>query len=155
MSKAKKPIAIPVPEGADMRSEAAAVAAHPEFKRLVARGRQERAAGRQGRSHEEVWAELEQNQAAEGVAKVTVSLPAALVRYADERAAALHTTRSQVISRALEEQRTREKDELARRVCVLRDRIRGVCRVEHRGGLGSISRCRSDKARSTGWRWRK
>ncbi len=79
MSKAKKPIAIPVPEGADMRSEAAAVAAHPEFKRMVGRGRKERAAGRQGRSHEEVWAELGRDQSADGVAKVTVSLPAALL----------------------------------------------------------------------------
>jgi metal-responsive CopG/Arc/MetJ family transcriptional regulator len=45
---------------------------------------------------------------------VTVSLPSALVEYADQRAAALHTSRSQVISEALAEYRTRLQDDLAR-----------------------------------------
>jgi metal-responsive CopG/Arc/MetJ family transcriptional regulator len=46
--------------------------------------------------------------------KVTVSLPAHLVRYADGRAAALGTSRSQVVSQALLELETRERDALAR-----------------------------------------
>jgi metal-responsive CopG/Arc/MetJ family transcriptional regulator len=49
-----------------------------------------------------------------GIEKVTVSLPGALVEYADERAAALHTSRRQVISEALAEYRTRLRDDLAR-----------------------------------------
>lgn len=63
MSKVEKQIAVPVPEDADVRTEAAIVANHPEFKRLVERGREERLAGRRGRSHEEVWAALEDDQA--------------------------------------------------------------------------------------------
>jgi len=48
------------------------------------------------------------------VEKVTVSLPGHLVRYADGRAAALGTSRSQVISRALSQLEARERDEIAR-----------------------------------------
>ncbi|MBI4494760.1 MAG: ribbon-helix-helix protein, CopG family [Chloroflexi bacterium] len=48
------------------------------------------------------------------VEKVTVSLPAELVRYADQRAAELGTSRSQVISRALAELQAREQDATAR-----------------------------------------
>ena len=48
------------------------------------------------------------------VEKVTVSLPRHLVRYADLRAAALGTSRSQIIGRALSELEARERDELAR-----------------------------------------
>ena len=48
------------------------------------------------------------------VEKVTVSLPRNLVRYADGRARALGTSRSQVISRALSELEARERDEIAR-----------------------------------------
>jgi len=48
------------------------------------------------------------------VEKVTVSLPRHLVRYADGRAAALGTSRSQVISRALSQLEARERDEIAR-----------------------------------------
>jgi metal-responsive CopG/Arc/MetJ family transcriptional regulator len=49
-----------------------------------------------------------------GIEKVTVSLPRHLVRYADERAAELGTNRSQVISQALSELETRQRDDLAR-----------------------------------------
>lgn len=48
------------------------------------------------------------------VAKVTLSLPADLVRYADTRAAELGVSRSQLISEAVAERRAREQEELAR-----------------------------------------
>lgn len=46
--------------------------------------------------------------------KVTLSLPRALVRYADRRAAELATSRGQIVSEALAECLAREEAELAR-----------------------------------------
>ena len=46
--------------------------------------------------------------------KVTVSLAADVVAFADLRAARLHTTRSQVIEEALRATHEQERDELAR-----------------------------------------
>lgn len=48
------------------------------------------------------------------VEKVTLSIPRDLLRYADRRAAALATSRSQVVGDALVELRRREEEELAR-----------------------------------------
>ena len=48
------------------------------------------------------------------IEKVTVSLPSDLVVYADTTAAALGTSRSQVIGRALTNLRAAEQEELAR-----------------------------------------
>lgn len=47
------------------------------------------------------------------VHKVTISLPLGLLEYADLRAATLETSRSAVISAALAELQSREKEELA------------------------------------------
>ncbi len=46
--------------------------------------------------------------------RVTVSLPADLVRYADHRAHRLGTSRSQVITEAVAERRARDEEEAAR-----------------------------------------
>jgi metal-responsive CopG/Arc/MetJ family transcriptional regulator len=46
--------------------------------------------------------------------KVTLSLPRELIRYADDRAKALATSRSQVVAEALSVLRERDEDELAR-----------------------------------------
>lgn len=46
--------------------------------------------------------------------KVTLSLPADLVRYADKRASELATSRSQVIGEAVAQRRAQEEEELAR-----------------------------------------
>jgi metal-responsive CopG/Arc/MetJ family transcriptional regulator len=48
------------------------------------------------------------------VAKITISLPQELLRYADRQATKLGRSRSQVISEALADQRAREVEELAR-----------------------------------------
>ena len=48
------------------------------------------------------------------IEKVTVSLPRQLVRYADQRATELGTSRSQIIGQALLELEARERDELAK-----------------------------------------
>lgn len=48
------------------------------------------------------------------VERVTVSLPADLVRYADHRAARLGTSRSEVITQAVAERRARDEEEAAR-----------------------------------------
>jgi metal-responsive CopG/Arc/MetJ family transcriptional regulator len=65
--------------------------------------------GTRTRDTEEIMVER-----AKEVEKVTVSLPAELIRYADERAAALRTSRSRIISRALTAWRAQEQDALAR-----------------------------------------
>lgn len=46
--------------------------------------------------------------------KVTISLPMELLRYADQRATELGTSRSQIIGEAVAERRAREAEELAR-----------------------------------------
>jgi len=48
------------------------------------------------------------------VEKVTVSLPGDLVRYADQRAVRLGTSRSEVITQAVAERRARDEEEAAR-----------------------------------------
>jgi metal-responsive CopG/Arc/MetJ family transcriptional regulator len=48
------------------------------------------------------------------VEKVTVSLPRRLVQFADQRAAELGVSRSQIVGRALADLEARERDELAR-----------------------------------------
>jgi metal-responsive CopG/Arc/MetJ family transcriptional regulator len=48
------------------------------------------------------------------VEKVTVSLPGDLLRYADQRAARMGTSRSEVITQAVAERRARDEEEAAR-----------------------------------------
>ena len=48
------------------------------------------------------------------IKRVTISLPRGLIRYADERAAALKTSRSALIGRALADFQEREQEALAR-----------------------------------------
>jgi metal-responsive CopG/Arc/MetJ family transcriptional regulator len=49
-----------------------------------------------------------------GLQKVTLTLPLDLIQYADDRAAAVATNRSQVVGEALTELRRREEEEAAR-----------------------------------------
>lgn len=65
----RQTLRIPIPEDATPEEEAAVVAADPGFQRMMA---DDRAQARSGRTHEQVWADLERTWAAEEGTSVPV-----------------------------------------------------------------------------------